>query len=200
MACSELVEGRMKSEDFDSRILTGRNRRLLNEWQQLEKGLSNRSDICWRVVKTNAEGLPTGYHIDYNIRSICGVTCVERLNEPGVVNKPLFADHYQMRIDLPPSFPCVDGAPVLHFLTVDEQERPLPHPWHPNIRYFGSFAGRVCINMNDTYTDLVWGVKRVASYLRYECYHAVSEPPYPEDLQVAAWVIRQGEPNEWIWF
>ena len=59
-------------------------------------------------------------------------------------------------------------------------------------------AGRVCINMSDTYTDLLWGVKRVASYLRYDCYHAVSAPPYPEDLQVAAWVVQQGEPNGWI--
>jgi hypothetical protein len=41
-------------------------------------------------------------------------------------------------------------------------------------------------------------VKRVASYLTYERYHAVAEPPYPEDLQVAAWVIRQAEPNGWI--
>jgi hypothetical protein len=54
--------------------------------------------------------------------------------------------------------------------------------------------------MADTYTDLVWGVERVGHYLRYDIYHAVSEPPYPEDLKVASWVIRQGEPNEWIYF
>ena len=40
--------------------------------------------------------------------------------------------------------------------------------------------------MADTYTDLVWGVERVAHYLRYDVYHAVSEPPYPEDLKVAS--------------
>ena len=54
--------------------------------------------------------------------------------------------------------------------------------------------------MPDTYTDLAWAVERVAQYLRYEIYHAVSEPPYPEDLKVAAWVIRQGEPKEWTVF
>jgi hypothetical protein len=54
--------------------------------------------------------------------------------------------------------------------------------------------------MADTYTDLVWGVDRVASYLRYETYHARQEPPYPEDLKVAAWVVCQGEPRGWIFF
>jgi Tol biopolymer transport system component len=56
------------------------------------------------------------------------------------------------------------------------------------------------INLTDTYTDLAWGVERVASYLTYETYHAYQEPPYPEDMKVAAWVLRQGEPNEWIYF
>ncbi len=105
-----------------------------------------------------------------------------------------------MQIDLPPGYPCIDSPPALRFLTADENGNPIPHPWHPNIRYFGSFAGRVCINMADSYTDLAWGVERVGQYLRYERYHAVNEPPYPEDMQVAAWVIRQGEPNEWVYF
>ena len=91
-------------------------------------------------------------------------------------------------------------SPSLNFLTVDLSGQPIPHPWHPNIRYFGAFAGKVCINMADTYTDLLWGVERVASYLRYDTYHAIMEPPYPEDLKVAAWVRHQGEPNGWIYF
>lgn len=188
----------MKSSEFISSQLSGRNRRLLYEWKKLEQGLAGCYDITWHVVKTNAVGLPTSYRVDYHIHSICGVTSEERLNEPGVINEPLFADHYQMQIDLPVNYPCVDGVPVFHFLTNDEEGKSIPHPWHPNIRYFGDSAGRVCINMVDTYADLVWGIKRVASYLRYECYHAVAEPPYPEDYQVASWVIRQGEPNQWI--
>ena len=190
----------MKSEAFDPKALSGRNRRLLHEWQKLEQGLDGRSDICWHVLATNAEGLPTRYHIDYHIRSLCGVSNVEALNQQGISNEPLYADHYQMLIDLPVNYPCVDGAPTFHFLTTDAHGQAIPHPWHPNIRYFGDFAGRVCINMADTYTDLLWGVQRVASYLRYDCYHAISEPPYPEDLQVAAWVIRQGEPKGWVPF
>lgn len=183
---------------YDPKSLSGKNRRLLHEWQKLEQGLEGRSDICCRVDATNTDGLPIRYHIDYHINSLCGVTHVETLNQQGVINEPLYADHYQMLITLPTNYPCVDGAPVFRFLTTDNQGQNIPHPWHPNIRYFGDFAGRVCINMSDTYTDLIWGVKRVASYLRYECYHAISEPPYPEDMQVAAWIIRQGEPNGWV--
>jgi hypothetical protein len=105
-----------------------------------------------------------------------------------------------MTLELPPGYPGVDAPPLLNFLTVDSSGQPIAHPWHPNIRFFGAFAGKVCINMTDTYTDLLWGVERVASYLRYDTYHAIMEPPYPEDLEVAAWVRHQGEPNGWIIF
>jgi hypothetical protein len=125
---------------------------------------------------------------------------LEHFGEPGAENPPVFATGFLMRIDLPEGYPSVDAAPAFRFLTHNEQGQSIPHPWHPNIRYFGDFAGRVCINMPDTYTDLAWGVERVAHYLRYEVYHAISEPPYPEDLKVAAWVVRQGEPKEWTVF
>lgn len=181
----------MLSVEHIPKRLSGRNRRLLHEWQTLQQGLEGRADICWRVLEYNADGLPTSYLIDYHIRCICGVNNMEQLNEAGVDNEPLYADHYQMRIDLPANYPCVDGMPTFQFLTHDGEGRELPHPWHPNIRYFGSFAGRVCINMADTYTDLLWAVRRIAAYLRYDVYHATMEPPYPEDLQVAAWVRRR---------
>lgn len=178
--------------------LSGRNRRLLNEWRLLEQHLTGRSDISYSVLNTNAEGLPVSYLVEYHIRCICAVTNIGQLGEPGVVNEPLYADHFLMQIDLPTNYPQVDGAPRLQFLTTDDQGNAIPHPWHPNIRYFGLFAGRVCINMTDTYTDILWGVRRVASYLRYDTYHATLDPPHPEDLQVAAWVRNQGEPNGWI--
>jgi len=187
-------------EDFESVRLSGRQRRLLYEWRKLEERLNNRSDISFHITRQDTAGLPIAYTIDYHIRSICGVEGLEHLGEPGISNPPLFASEYRMLIDLPPGYPCIDSPPALRFLTADENGNPIPHPWHPNIRYFGSFAGRVCINMADSYTDLAWGVERVGQYLRYERYHAVNEPPYPEDMQVAAWVIRQGEPNEWVYF
>lgn len=190
----------MKSEGYDRKVLSGRNRRLLYEWQLLDQRLEGRHDITCQPIRRNTAGLPTAYLVHYQLKSICGVTNMEHFGEPGAENKPLYATGYQMRIDLPDGYPSIDAPPAFRFLTSDEQGQPIPHPWHPNIRYFGDFAGRVCINMADTYTDLIWGVERVAQYLRYEIYHAVSEPPYPEDLKVASWVIRQGEPNEWIYF
>ena len=180
--------------------LSGRNRRLLHEWRLLEDRFSSRQDIAVSVRACNAAGLPVAYSVDYRIRSICGVEHAERLGEAGVSNPPLFADAFRMDLALPANYPCVDGAPVFRFLTHDADGNPIPHPWHPNIRYFGEMAGRVCLNQPDTYTDLAWGVDRIAAYLRYEVYHATAEPPYPEDMQVASWVIRQGEPNEWIYF
>ena len=179
---------------------SGRNRRLLYEWQQLEKRLENRHDISCQVVRRNTAGLPTAYLISYNIKTICGVTNIEHFGEPGTQNEPIYSTGFKMRIDLPDGYPSVDAQPTFRFLIQNENGEPIPHPWHPNIRYFGDFAGRVCINMTDTYTDLFWGVERIAQYLRYDLYHAISEPPFPEDLKVASWVIRQGEPNEWIYF
>ena len=70
----------MRIEDYNPKALTGRERRLLYEWQQLEQGLAGRSDMGYRVLKANAKGLPTCYIIDYHIRSLCGVTNVEHLN------------------------------------------------------------------------------------------------------------------------
>ena len=138
--------------------MSGRNRRLWYEWQKLQEALSGRTDIRCSVLLTNTQGLPVRYNVDYYIRSICGVTDVDQLGEPGVSNTPLYAEHFRMQIDLPDNYPCVDGAPVFRFLTEDENGQPIAHPWHPNIRYCGRFAGRVCINMADTYTDLIWGV------------------------------------------
>ena len=180
--------------------LTGRNRRLLYEWQRLDERLSRHSDIAYRPTRLNAAGMPVQYLVTYHLRSICGVEHADQLGQPGASNAPVFADEFLMLIDLPADYPCVDAAPVFRFLTTDTDGQDIPHPWHPNIRYFGCMAGRVCLNQPDTYTELAWGVERIASYLRYERYHAVNEPPYPEDLQVAAWVVRQGEPNGWVCF
>lgn len=186
--------------DFESRQLTGRNRRLLYEWKALDRAVEHRGGIDYCITKRNAQGLPTEYVITYRMRSICGVERIERLNEPGVSNPPIFASEFSMRIVLPPNYPCVDAPVEFRFLTQDSAGNPIPHPWHPNIRYFGEFAGRVCLNTPDTYAGLDWCVDRVARYLSYERYHAVQEPPYPEDFKVAEWVVRQGEPNDWICF
>ncbi len=177
--------------------LTGRDRRLRYEWEKMQEHLSARTDIDCEVVAENANGLPVRYLVTYHLRSICGV---EHPETPEEVNPPVFADEFLMQVDLPDNYPCIDGAPCFHFLTHNACGEPVPHPWHPNIRYYGEFAGRVCLNSPDTYADLVWAVERVAYYLRYDLYHAKAEPPFPEDLHVAKWVLEQGEPKGWIYF
>ena len=140
-----------ESDRYEISQYKGRNRRLLYEWQQLEQRLEHRHDITCQPVRRNKDGLPTAYLVLYQLRSICGVGNMEHFGEPGVENPPVFATGFQMRIDLPDGYPSVDSAPVFRFLTYDEQGQPIPHPWHPNIRFFGDFAGRVCINMPAIY-------------------------------------------------
>lgn len=180
--------------------LTGRNRRLQYEWKNLEKRLSSRPDIEYSITKVNAQGMPIWYQITYHIKSICSVTNIENLDKPGIDNEPIFADEFKMQIDIPEDYPCIDALPIFCFCTKDADGNPIPHPWHPNIRFFGEMAGRVCLNAPDSYMDLVWYVERVALYLKYDLYHAKQEPPYPEDITVARWVLRQGEPMRWIFF
>ena len=185
---------------FDPKQLSGRNRRLLHEWIELDQALEKRNEIEYQILERNTQGLPTAYLVTYHIHSIQGVERIDRLNQPGESNPPIFAPIFRMRINLPINYPCVDGPAAFRFLTHDTAGNEIPHPWHPNIRYFGEFAGQVCLNALNTHTSLAWCIDRVALYLRYDLYHAIQEPPYPEDPKVASWVIHQGEPNEWIFF
>lgn len=172
--------------------MSPRLRRLRNEYEELKRLAAHRPDITLSVTATEQE-VPVAYSVEYNIRCICGVTDIEHLNEPGVVNAPLYAESFVLDITIPPSYPCIDAMPSFAFRIIDEQHRPIPHPWHPNIRYFGAFAGHVCMNQPDSYTSLAWCVSRIAQYLDYSLYHALNEPPYPEDLKVAQWVREQYE-------
>lgn len=180
--------------------LKGKDRRLLIEWQEIERQFEGRQDVICRPVLKNGADVPVRYEVEFNIRSICGVKDIATLGKPDAVNPPEFSERFVMRIDIPEEFPCVDAAPDFRFLTSDKNGDPLARPWHPNIRWFGKMAGHVCLNRFNSFTSLAWGIGRVEEYLKYERYHALNEPPYPEDQQVAAWVIRQGEPNGWIYF
>lgn len=166
--------------------MTGRQRRRQYEYEQLLKLCRNCNDIQLTVMAQDSDGIPYAYKIDYIIKSICGI------NDD---NTPRFANHFTMLLTLPENYPQIDASPVFRFITSQH-----PMPWHPNIRYYGDMAGRVCINALNTFSDLAWGVDRVAQYLRYDLYHAINEPPYPEDFKVAQWVVKYGEPNEWIFF
>ena len=171
--------------------MTGRDRRLMHERDVLREAFKGRSDILCRETRLNAAGLPTAYEVEYRLKSICGIRGDRT---------PLFADRFLMSITLPDGYPDIDCPPAYRFLSRDDNGDSVARPWHPNIRYSGDFAGRVCLNAMDSHESLAWAVERVESYLRYERYHALNEPPYPEDQTVAAWVIREAEPNDWIVF
>jgi len=51
--------------------MTGRNRRLLNEWKILEERFSKHKYIAVSVEKRNFEDVPTSYRVHYSFRSIC---------------------------------------------------------------------------------------------------------------------------------
>lgn len=172
--------------------MTGRQRRRQYEYQQLMKFAEGRGDIDIAVTRQDADGIPCAYIVTYHIHSICGV----RDNQT-----PIFADCFLMTIDIPEDYPQVDAPPRFHFVReCSATDIHCPIPWHPNIRYYGEMSGHVCINQLNTFTDICWGVERVALYLRYELYHALLESPYPEDLKVAEWVRHIGEPNDYVFF
>ena len=184
---------------MDPSALKGRNKRLYNEWRELDRRFGGSNPrISVAVERANSLGLPVSYRVRYDIPSFCGVENVEQVNSPGVVNRPLVAPSFQMLISLPDNYPCVDGAPKYCFAALSPENSPIPMPWHPNIRFFSMLAGRVCLNVNDTYASLAHCVDRIADMLSYDLYHAENFPPYPEDLTVAQWVREQAEPNGWI--
>ncbi|MFZ4398517.1 MAG: hypothetical protein ACOYO1_00670 [Bacteroidales bacterium] len=172
------------------------NARLLWEWETIDKRINNNTEIFYRITERNAFDLPLEYEVIYNIRSFCGVA---EKDENGF-EKPIFADKFFMKIKIPNNYPSCDSKMVFRFMTMDIDGNKIPHPWHPNIRYFGDFAGRICLNevAFGSFADIALFIERVSHYLKYEKYHAIAKEPYPEDLYVAEWVCNQAEPNGWI--
>ena len=163
--------------------MTGAQRRRFHEWETMRQRFAHSQSIRVAIDASDPEGCPTQFVVDYDLLSICGV---------GEDGAPEFHRGYKMLIILPPNYPCVDAPPCFRFVP--------PVPYHPNVRYRGDMAGHVCLNRLNTFVDLTWGVERIASYLRYELYHAEMTPPYPEDLDVARWVRETGEPKRLIYF
>lgn len=117
---------------------------------------------------------PDKYLIDYYCRSITGI------NPEG---EPLFGEHHQMKIYLDRDYPRTE--PNMMFLT------PI---WHPNIS--SEEPRRICTDKATTW----WAGKavdelvlQVAELIQYKHYHAKNEPPFPQDMTVAAWVINHAE-------
>ncbi|MDR2010215.1 MAG: hypothetical protein LBQ22_07015 [Bacteroidales bacterium] len=176
-------------EQYNEKDFSGRNLRLFKEWKQIDQRCQDDKRIGYSVLKRNNVNLPVAYEIIFNIKSITGVG---EKDEQGL-QKPIFGDKHILHINLPNGFPAVSGFPEFMFKT---------KIWHPNIRYFGDFQGRVCLNLTDhgVYTPLADYLDRIVDYLQYDDYYASNEYPYPEDLRVAEWVITQAEPNNWLEF
>jgi len=178
-------------DNFRSEKYKGRDFRLFKEWDLLEKKYGNDSRVAAIIVKKqNAKSkLPEKYEIVFNIKSIVGV---KPKNEKGM-EEPVFGNKHKLTIELPENYPSADGLPKFMFVT---------DVWHPNIRFFGDFKGRVCLTFPDCSltTPLTEYVDRIVDYLTYDDYFAEDRYPFPEDIIVAEWVREQAEPNKWLNF
>lgn len=138
------------------------------------------SDVisCEVVTTVGPLKVPNKYLIHYNFKTITGVDADQN---------PIYGDHHVAEIDLPKKYP-LEAAKIYMKTPV----------WHPNIKFSGQFKGRVCGNTRDFGKgyDLYQLVLRLGEILQYKNYHAVHAPPYPEDAQVADWVLQHAEPND----
>jgi len=169
----------------------GRDFRLFKEWDLLDRKYGNDSRVMAIIVKKqNAKSkLPEKYEIIFNVKSIVGV---KTKDEKGL-EEPIFGNKHKLTIDLPENFGGTGGFPAFKFIT---------DVWHPNVKFFGDFKGRVCLTYADCppTTPLVDYVDRAIDYLTYDDYFAKDEYPWPEDPIVAEWVRKQAEPNKWLNF
>jgi hypothetical protein len=119
---------------------------------------------------------PEKYLIDYFCRSFVGIDAN---------GEPIIGEHHRMKIYLDRDYPRTE--PHMLFLT------PI---WHPNIG--SEEPRRICTDKALTW----WAGKgvddliiRVGEMIQYKHYHAKNEPPFPQDLTVAAWVLNHAEPR-----
>ncbi len=185
-----------KISEIKKRELTIQGKRLLREWEEIDKLCLNNKRISYIIRRRNSENLPVVYEVIYKIRSIVGVKEAREIEiGKGKVKKklrePVYGEEHKMRISLPNNFPSARGNPQLFFIT---------DIWHPNIRSSGKFKGRVCSNEKDlgVVTSLASRILRIGQYLQYQLYHAIDIYPYPEDNNVAEWVREEAEPMNWI--
>ncbi len=137
-----------------------------------------KSDVIeWEAVQTTDLGIPVTYHVTYHIRSIIGLDAAQH---------PIFGNRHVAEMSLGPLYPL---EPCKVYMKTDL--------WHPNIKWDGRLKGRVCSNVDkfgiafDLYGLVLW----VGEILQYKNYHAKNEPPFPEDLTVAEWVLGFAEPE-----
>ena len=175
---------------YKDKVRPGRETRLYNEWRMIDADYSSNDEISYAISKHTPSGIPVTYEITFLIKSIIGV---EDMDVNGL-QKPIFGEKHILHINLPNNFPSAEGGyPEFKFVT---------DVWHPNIRFFGDFKGHVCLNFDSSgvSTTLSEHIHKITGYLRYEEYYAMNEYPYPEDQNVARWVLEQAEPQGWLNF
>ncbi len=173
------MDAPMPVYDFD-RLRDPRDKRLANEHMLLHEFCSKTDRIRYEIVGDRMP--PEKYMVYYYVKSIIGINPED--------HSPIYGDLHEVEISFPTGFP-IEAAKI--YAKTDL--------WHPNIKWSGRFKGRVCGNLEDfgpLYTlDLL--VRRIGEILQYKNYHAIKEvQPYPEDFEVADWVLATGEKNGYM--
>jgi ubiquitin-protein ligase len=152
--------------------------RLAKEYELLRE-LCDNSDLISYEVTRQIPGLsPEEYLIHYRVRTIVSLD---------QMNTPVYGGYHTAKITLPPGYPMT-SAPICYMTT------PV---WHPNIKSSGHYRGHICINKNvlGAWQTLDMLVEQIGEMLQYKNYHALNEQPYPEDAEVAKWVLTVAEPQ-----
>lgn len=145
------------------------------------------SDVI-RVEVSQTRGdlmVPEVYHVHYFLNSITGIDEQQQ---------PILGKHHVVEITFPKNYPV---EPPKMFV---KKELTGTNIWHPNIKWKGAFEGRICGNIKDFGKgfDLYQLVLRIAEIIQYKNYHALHTPPFPEDSEVAGWVVEYAERNNVI--
>ncbi|MEL7120632.1 MAG: ubiquitin-conjugating enzyme E2 [Bacteroidota bacterium] len=153
-------------------------------YRRLAKEHMNLADLDSEVIDIEISStrgpqrVPDEYVIHYRVKSIVAV------DEYSL--EPIYGNHHKVRITLPHDYPL--RAAEIYMVS---------EAWHPNIQGKGKFKGRVCGNTRDfgkSY-ELYQLVIRIGEILQYKNYHALNEPPYPEDSDIAKWIVDYAEPK-----
>ena len=139
--------------------------------------LAEQSDLIQVAPLEVVEGWPAEkYLVTYLCRSIVGIEANQQ---------PIFGERHELELYLTNDYP--NAEPHLKFRT------PI---WHPNIS--SQEPRKVCTNQVESWwvgKDLDELVLVIGELLQYKSYHAKWEPPFPQDRDVAEWVLKYAEPN-----
>lgn len=134
--------------------------------------------VSYEAVGAKAGFPPEKYLIHYKVKSITAI---------GPDQMPVYGDTHTAEITIPARFPLAEQPKC----------KMVSQVWHPNIKFGGEFAGRICINAEALghWHTLDMLAERIGEMLQYKNYHAENTHPHPEDATVAKWVREFAEPK-----